>query len=175
MPVKQTEKMGFGGLMVYSDAYALKESEIMFLSIFGNKTAVRGIWSALMAGKWIEHAGKGSLHVRQENKWRVHAKILPSKLAQAILIPQQLHLKHINGDFLFIRKEGDTERFFLYLNRASKVPLKKEWTGWLFRKALEDQMLTQLICLNLEAYYYQGYDDWLAEIVSDGIRQKILK
>jgi len=175
MQIKQTERIGFGGLIVYTDAYALNESEIMFLSIFGNKTAVRGIWSSLMAGKWIEHAGKGNLHVRQENKWRVHAKVLPSKIAQAILIPQQLHLKQINGDFLFISQEGDRDRFFLYLNRASKVPLKKEWTSWIFRKALESEMLTQLTCLNLDAYYYQGNDDWLAEIVSEGIRQKILK
>ena len=43
MQIKQTERIGFGGLIVYTDAYALNESEIMFLSIFGNKTAVRGI------------------------------------------------------------------------------------------------------------------------------------
>ena len=123
MQIKQTEKMGFGGLMVYTDAYALNESEIMFLSIFGNKTAVRGIWASLMAGKWIDHAGKGRLHVRQDNKWRVHAKVLPSKIAHAILVPQQLHLKQINDDFLFINQEGDMARFFLYLNRASKTSI----------------------------------------------------
>jgi hypothetical protein len=150
---KQPQEMSFGGLTVFADAYVLNGSELMFLSIFGNKTSVRGIWSSLMAGKWIEHAHTGAVHVNPDHKWRVHAKVLPSKIAHAILIPQQLNLKQINNEFLFIAGEGGMDRFFLYLNRASKVPLKREWSKWLFNKAKAEEMLTELTCLNLEAYH----------------------
>lgn len=174
MKKRQVEKISYDGLVVFTDGYAINDNEIMFLSIFGNKTAVRGLWSALMAGHWVQHARKGAMHANQANKWRVHTKILPSKIAQAILIPQQLQLIHGESDFLFISQDNDEEQFFLYLDKKSKIPLRSSWAKWLFQNALADSMLEAMVSFNLEAYYYRGNDDWLSQLVTRGIKQKVL-
>jgi len=135
---KKVEKVAYGGLEAYTDAYALYESEIMFLSLFGNKTAVRGIWSSLVSGRWIDllrETGE-QIFAQGDNQWRICFKNLPSGIAQAMLIPQQLNLKRVKDEFVVIghSEERLKESFFLYLNKVSKIPLKKEWTDWLFRE-----------------------------------------
>ncbi|MCK5612329.1 hypothetical protein KAR91_61220 [Candidatus Pacearchaeota archaeon] len=173
---KKVEKISYSGLEVYTDAYALKDCDIMFLSIFGNKTAVKGIWSALLIGRWIDLFTdyEREIHVNQDNKWRIYTKVLPSKIAQAILIPKQLCIKRMQEDFAFIAKENPEESFFLFLNKASKIPLKKEWACWLFEKALQKEMLIELTSLNIKAFYYEGNDEWLCQAVTTGIQEGTL-
>ena len=176
--VRKIEKIAYFGLEAYTDAYALYENEIMFMSMFGNKTAVRGLWASVVSGKWIDLSSKieCQIYARGENKWRVHVKNLASGIAQAMLIPQQLRLKHVKDDFVVI---GNTEErirksFFLYLNKVSKIPLKEEWTEWLFVKTGRECMLTELRTLNIIGFYYQGSDELLSEIVTSGIKKKVI-
>jgi len=175
---KKVEKIAYGGLEAYTDAYALLDNRIMFMSMFGNKTAVKGVWSSLIAGKLIDlfTERERGICVEVRNKWRIYSKSLPSGIAQAILIPQQIHLKRVEDDFVIIgtSKQRVKESYFLYLNKASKTPLKKEWKDWLFRKSIEDCTLTELDTLNITAFYYEGSDDWLSEIVTSGIKEKII-
>ena len=175
---KKIEKVAYGGLEAYTDAYALYESEIMFLSLFGNKTAVRGIWSSLVSGRWIDllRESGDQIFARGDNQWRICFKNLPSGIAQAMLIPRQLNLKRVKDEFVVIGHSGKRlrESFFLYLNKVSRIPLKKEWTDWLFRQAGREDMLTELTTLNLTALYYQGSDDWLANVVTRGIKEKVI-
>ncbi|MEK6921892.1 MAG: hypothetical protein AABX82_08435 [Nanoarchaeota archaeon] len=172
----RVEKIAYGGLEVYTDAYALYENEVMFMSMFGNKTAVKGLWSSLMLGKWIDLFTKveRNIFAKEENKWRIYMKSLASGIAHAILIPQQIHLKRVKDEFVIIgfSEEKIRESFFLYLNKVSKIPLKKEWADWLFLKAGREDMLKELTTLNITAFYYQGNDDWLSEIVTSGIKGK---
>ena len=172
----KVEKIAYGGLEAYTDAYALYENEVMFMSMFGNKTAVKGLWASLMSGKWIELFTKieRQIFAREENKWRIYAKSLTSGIAHAILIPQQVHLKRVKDEFVVIgfSEEKIMESFYLYLNKVSKIPLKKEWTDWIFLKAGRDYRLQELKTLNIMAYFYEGEDEWLEDVVKTGIKKK---
>lgn len=176
--IKKTEKIAYGGLEAYTDAYALYENEIMFMSMFGNKTTVKGLWASLMSGKWIDLFTKieRTIFAKEENKWRVYMKSLASGIAHAILIPQQVHLKRVKEEFVIIgfTEERIRESFFLYLNKVSKIPLKKEWSDWLFLKAGRDYRLTELASLNVMAYLYEGDDEWLEDVVKKGIKKAVI-
>ena len=174
----KVEKIAYGGLEAYTDAYALYENEVMFMSMFGNKTAVKGLWASLMSGKWIELFTKieRQIFAREENKWRIYMKNLASGITHAILIPQQAHLKRVKDEFVVIgfSEEKIRENFYLYLNKVSKTPLKKEWTDWLFLKAGRDYRLQELKTLNIMAYLYEGDDEWLGDVVKKGIKEKTI-
>ena len=174
----KVHKISYGGLEVFADAYALDGDQVMFMSMFGNKTAVKGVWSSFLSNRWVDLFAdvERVVSLDRDNKWRVYAKVLPSGIAHAMLIPQQLCFKRLRQDFLMIgySEQDIRQRFFLYLNKASKIPLKKEWSDWVFTKAKTDAVLVKLTSFNIVAFYYHGDDDWLCELITSGIKQESL-
>ncbi len=147
--------VSFGGLRAYGLGYAVDPDTggTIYLSLVGYRTAVRGVWAALMDNKAIELAGQ--LLRRAEGAYLSRTMQLPeSGLDHMVLLHHQAAIPHVEPGQAFYLLSGaqdgatqdelPVERFVTMLDRATAAPLHPSWAAWLFRQGIKRKLIEPL-------------------------------
>lgn len=164
---KSFSRLRFEGLEAFADTYVLEEDRLKMLSLFGSRVSVRAIWSALLSGEGIS-LDEAAVRINPDESWRVAQRILPSGVLQAVCFPNLVDLTQLRNRFLVLGEtKGDAEnRFFLYLDRVSETPIKRDWNGWILDQALLDRRAVWLKTLGLDALSYEHDESWLERLIT---------
>ncbi len=170
--------ISFGGLRAYCVGYAIDadmDDHIIYLSLVGYRTAVRGVWAALLEHHALEIAGQ--LFRRAEGAYLHRSVLLPeTNLEHMLLLHHQAAVAQLEPNQAFYLLSHSTEppyaRFFAMLNRAVAAPMLPAWAKWLWREGEKKRLITSLTATRgAFAWRVQADDaDWLA-LIQRGVRQ----
>lgn len=178
--------VSFGGLRAYGLGCAVDPNTegTIYLSFVGYRTAVRGVWAALMENQAIELGSQ--LLRRAEGAYVSRAVQLPeSGLDHMVLLHHQAAIPHLEAGQPFYLLSGATlgtaqdemtiDRFIAMLDRATAVPLYRSWSAWLFRQGIERKLIEPLPdTRGVEAWRVSADSElWLA-LIEHGIQQGAL-
>lgn len=169
--------VSFGGLRAYCTGYAVDDSEddhVIYLGLVGYRTAVRGVWAALLEHKPIEIAGQ--LFRRAEGTYLHRAVQLPeSGLENMALLHHQASVNQLEPNQPFYLLNASDEppyaRFFTMLNRTVVAPMLSNWAEWLWLEGFMNELITRLVATRgTFAWRVQASDELWLELIQQGIR-----
>jgi hypothetical protein len=177
--------VSFGGLRAYGLGYAVDPDNegTIYLSLVGYRTAVRGVWAALMDNQAIELGSQ--LFRRMQGTYLSKTVQLPeSGLDHLALLHHQAATPYLEAGQPFYLLNSTTldisknemphvaDRFFAMLDRATAVPLDSSWSEWLFRQGLKHQLIEPLSDRRgIEGWRVSADSElWLA-LIEKGIQQ----
>jgi hypothetical protein len=124
--------VSFGGLRAYGLGYAVDPDTegTIYLSMVGYRTAIRGVWAALMDNRAVELSNQ--VLQRAEGAYLSKTVQLPeSGLDHMVLLHHQAAIPQLEAGQSFYVLSGDEtppiERFIAMLDRAAAVPLVSAW------------------------------------------------
>lgn len=169
--------VSFGGLRAYCVGYAVDDSEddhLIYLGLVGYRTAVRGVWAALLEHKPIEIAGQ--LFRRAQGDYLYRAVQLPeSGLENMALLHHQASVNQLEPSQAFYLLNDSDEpahaRFFAMLNRAVVAPMLSHWAEWLWHEGRKKKLIVRLDATRgTFAWRAQASDGVWIELIQNGIR-----
>jgi hypothetical protein len=172
--------VSFGGLRAYGLGYAIDPDTeaTIYLSLVGYRTAVRGVWAALMDNRAIEMTNQ--VLRRAEGTYLSRTIQLPeSGLDHMVLLHHQAAIPHLEaGQPFFVLNQNDTppvERFIAMLDRATAVPLLRTWGAELWKQGKKNKLIEPLAdTRGVEGWRVSADSDlWLA-LIEKGIRRAAL-
>jgi hypothetical protein len=172
--------VSFGGLGAYGLGYAVDPDTegTIYLSMVGYRTAVRGVWAALLDNRAIELANQ--VLRRAEGAYVSKTVQLPeSGLDHMVLLHHQAALPHLEaGQSFYVLNAHDTpplERFVAMLDRATAVPLLKTWGAELWKQGIKTQLIEPLAdTRGVEGWRVSADSElWLA-LIEQGIQRGTL-
>ncbi len=173
----------YTGLFAYVEAYAKGTWAYPVLSLFGAKTSVRAIASALVSRKselYINHVKRTQEVYLIPGDYRIFCKTLPCGACHALVINRQALLKHCSPPSFYIVRRREEQgplpsRFFTFLDRLVPVPLLGGWADWLWKRGLEKGEIEALDGFQLTAYECRVDLDGLKRDLSEAIKKKQLQ
>jgi hypothetical protein len=172
--------VSFGGLRAYGLGYAVDPDTegTIYLSLVGYRTAVRGVWAALMDNRAIELSNQ--VLCRVEGAYLSRTVQLPeSGLDHMVLLHHQAAIPQLEAGQPFYVLNGTNtppvERFIGMLDRATAVPLLKTWGAELWKKGLKNKLIEPLSdTRGVEGWRVSADSElWLA-LIEKGIRRGAL-
>ena len=172
--------VSFGGLRAYGLGYAVDPDTegTIYLSLVGYRTAVRGVWAALMDNRAIELSNQ--VLRRVEGAYLSRTVQLPeSGLDHMVLLHHQAAIPQLEaGQPFYVLNDTNTppvERFIRMLDRATAVPLLKTWGAELWKKGLKNKLIEPLSdTRGVEGWRVSADSElWLA-LIEKGIRRGAL-
>ncbi len=180
--------ISFGGLRAYGLGYAVDPDTegTIYLSMVGYRTAVRGVWAALMDNRAIELSNQ--VLRRAEGTYVSKTVQLPeSGLDHMVLLHHQAALPHLEAGQVFYvlsreasrrMNENDVppiERFIAMLDRATAVPLLLTWGAELWKQGVKTQLIEPLSdTRGVEGWRVNADSElWLA-LIEKGIQRGML-
>jgi hypothetical protein len=172
--------VSFGGLRAYGLGYAVDPDTeaTIFLSLVGYRTAVRGVWAALMDNRAVEVASQ--VLRRAEGAYLSRTIQLPeSGLDHMVLLHHQAAIPHLEaGQPFFVLNQNDTppiERFIAMLDRATAVPLLRTWGAELWKQGMKGKLIEPLAdTRGVEGWRVSADSElWLA-LIEKGIQRGML-
>ncbi|CAG0964598.1 hypothetical protein ANRL3_01100 [Anaerolineae bacterium] len=169
--------VSFGGLRAYGLGYAVDPDTegTIYLSLVGYRTAVRGVWAALMDNRAIELSNQ--VLRRAEGAYVSKTIQLPeSGLDHMVLLHHQAAIPHLEaGQSFYMLNASDTppiERFVVMLDRATAVPLLPTWGADLWKQGIKTQLIEPLSdTRGVEGWRVSADSElWLA-LIEKGIRR----
>jgi hypothetical protein len=164
--------VSFGGLRAYCVGYAIDtdaDDHLIYLSLVGYRTAVRGVWAALLEHHALEIAGQ--LFRRAEGAYLHRSVLLPeTNLEHMVLLHHQAAVSQLEPNqpcyLLNDSDEPPYARFFALLNHAVAAPMLPAWAEWLWHEGKNKELIHSLNTIRgTHAWRVQADDaDWLALI-----------
>ena len=141
--------VSFGGLRAYGLGYAVDTDTegTIYLSMVGYRTAVRGVWAALMDNRAVELSSQ--VLRRAEGAYVSKTVQLPeSGLDHMVLLHHQAVVLQLEaGQVFYVLNKNDVppiERFIAMLDRATAVPLLTHWGAELWKQGIKTQLIEPL-------------------------------
>ena len=138
--------VSFGGLRAYGLGYAVDPDTegTIYLSLVGYRTAVRGVWAALMENRAIELSNQ--VLRRAEGTYLSKTVQLPeSGLDHMLLLHHQAAIPHLEAGEAFYVLSGAAsppiERFVAMLDRATAVPFLSGWGAELWKQGQKNKLI----------------------------------
>ena len=129
-----------------------KDGYAHVLSLVGSREAVKAVWARLMKGEaaYLETGPQArTVRMNTEGGGRLLTERLPSGAFHGLLLSQVVLL----GELVLCEREEDLPaRFFHLLTRKLRLPLHRDWQGWLWEHALRTGMVKRLASQRLHAY-----------------------
>lgn len=141
--------VSFGGLKAFGLGYAVDPDTegTIYLSLVGYRTAVRGVWAALMDNHAVEL--REQLFRRAEGAYLSKTVQLPeSGLDHMVLLHHQAAIQQLEaGQTFYVLNENNTppiERFIAMLDRATAAPLIASWGATLWKQGIKKKLIEPL-------------------------------
>ncbi len=172
--------VSFGGLRAYGLGYAVDADTegTIYLSLVGYRTAVRGVWAALMDNRPIELSNQ--VLRRAEGAYLTKIVQLPeSGLDHMVLLHHQASIPHLEaGQRFYVLNGTDSppvDRFIAMLDRATAVPLLKTWVKELWNQGQKNKLIEPLAdTRGVEGWRVSADSElWLA-MIERGIQRGVL-
>lgn len=163
------------GFHAFTDAFALDNFWLIFLSMAGHKDALKAIRARLFTNRWLS-AGTQDITLLPRGRYITIARTLPSGASH-----MAIHLKE-EGDGSEIRyalttdpKVLEPELYFRALIRHSAIPVHPRWKAWLYKRALNKEEMESLTAHRMRAIKITLDDENLAHDISKGLKKGKLK
>lgn len=172
--------VSFGGLRAHGLGYAVDPDTegTIYLALVGYRTAVRGVWAALMDNRAIELSNQ--VLRRAEGTYVSKTVQLPeSGLDHMVLLHHQAAILHLEAGQAFYVLNGEDvppiERFSAMLDRATAVPLLATWGAELWKQGIKTQLIEPLSdTRGVEGWRVSADSElWLA-LIEKGIQRGML-
>ena len=129
-----------------------KDGYAHILSLAGSREAVKAVWARLMKGEaaYLENGEQlRAVKMNTVEGAKLLTERLPSGAFHGLLLSQPL----LRGELVLCEKEGDLPAsFYAVLTRMLRLPLHRDWQGWLWEHALGNGMVEQMSSRRLHAY-----------------------
>lgn len=129
-----------------------KEGYAHVLSLVGSREAVKAVWARLMKGEAAYLDTGPQVKTVRMNTYeggKLLTERLPSGAFHGLLLSQVV----LRGELALCEREEDLPaRFFHLLTQKLRLPLHRDWRGWLWEHALRTGMVKQLASQRLHAY-----------------------
>jgi len=172
--------VSFGGLRAYGLGYAVDPDNegTIYLSLVGYRTAVRGVWAALMENRAIELSNQ--VLRRAEGTYLSKTVQLPeSGLDHMVLLHHQAAIPHLEaGEAFYVLSGSESppiERFVAMLDRATAVPLLPGWGAELWKQGQKNKLIEPMgDTRGIEGWRVNADTElWLA-LIERGIQRGVL-
>ena len=172
--------VSFGGLRAYGLGYAVDPDTegTIYLSLVGYRTAVRGVWAALMENRAIELSNQ--VLRRAEGTYLSKTVQLPeSGLDHMALLHHQAAIPHLEAGEAFYVLSGTEsppiEQFVAMLDRATAVPLLTGWGAELWKQGQKNKLIEPMgDTRGIEGWRVSADTElWLA-LIERGIQRGVL-
>ena len=172
--------VSFGGLRAYGLGYDVDPDAegTIYLSLVGYRTAVRGVWAALMDNRAVELSNQ--VLRRAEGTYVSKTVQLPeSGLDHMALLHHPAAIPHLEpGQSFYVLNDNDTppiERFVAMLDRATAVPLLPTWGAELWKQGVKNKLIDPLAdTRGVEGWRVSADSElWLA-LIEKGIQRGVL-
>ncbi len=169
------------GLEAHCLGYVLDNrsyGQLVYLSLVGFRTAVRGIWAALMSNRWLEVDGR-SIHRGPVKYQRITIRLPEQGLDHLVLIHPQATLKFMEpGKPFYVFSETEEPalaRFLAMLDKATRTPLLPDWARVLYQHGLKRDLIEALdASRGTHAWKVEASDEaWLELVRDDLVRRKL--
>ncbi|MEW5719053.1 MAG: hypothetical protein AB1817_10530 [Chloroflexota bacterium] len=172
--------VSFGGLRAYGLGYAVDPDTeaTIYLSLVGYRTAVRGVWAALMDNRAVEMASQ--VLRRAEGAYLSRTIQLPeSGLDHMVLLHHQAAIPHLEAGKEFYVLNGDDtppiERFVAMLDRATAVPLLRTWGADLWKQGTKNKLIEPLAnTRGVEGWRVSADSELWLVLIEKGIQRGML-
>ncbi len=173
--------LSWEGLEAHCLGYVLDNrsyGQLIYLSLVGFRTAVRGVWAALMGNRWLQVDGR-SIHRAQARYQRITTRLPEQGLDHLVLIHPQATLKFMELGKPFYLLSGTEEptlaRFVAMLDKATRTPLLPVWAGVLFQRGLERGLIEPLeVSHGTHAWKVEADDEAWLDLVRDNLMRRKL-
>jgi hypothetical protein len=165
------------GLQAHCLGYVLDNrsyGQLIYLSLVGFRTAVRGIWAALMGNRWLEVDGR-SIHRAPVKYQRITTRLPEQGLDHLVLIHPQATLKFIEpGKPFYVLCEAEEPplaRFLAMLDKTTRVPLLLQWAKTLWESGIERELIEAMeASRGTFAWRVSALDETWLSVIQEGIR-----
>jgi len=173
--------LSWEGLEAHCLGYVLDNEsygQLIYLSLVGFRTAVRGIWAALMGNRWLQVDGR-SINRAPVKYQRITTRLPKQGLDHLVLIHPQATLKFMEpGEPFYLLSETDQPplvRFLAMLDRATRTPVLPDWARVLCQQGLERELIEPLeASRGTHAWKVEANDEaWLELVRDDLVRRKL--
>lgn len=182
----------FEGVRAFIHDYGLdpgaNNSSLFFLSIIGYKTSIKSIFSALINRKSVNCNFGGENDLNSQKilyplyEYQSLSKQLPSGLSHVFIYPKKANFNNLNGehsDFIIFFKESDEEElikntFYLYLDKATTIPLHKKWRNYIWDLGISNGWITRLKSRKMIVYLVNPSEKELIEEIKYALKEKLI-
>lgn len=204
-------KIGYDGANSTLLELIKDNSTLIYARLIGYKSTNKAIWSALHNHSLSisdlpdsRQAGGSNVYKGYEKKYFSYSKQLPSGLSEMIIcselalptrIPETAETFYIISRIHPVRNEQlpvsnrarkpDYNLFFELLNKISKVPLRKEWSEYLFNEILKETQdadnyvycgITELKnSVGVHGWKVEYSEEQLLKHIQSGLKNKVLE
>lgn len=175
-------RVSWEGLQAHCLGYVLDNhsyGQLIYLSLVGFRTAVRGIWAALMSNRWLQVDGR-SIHRAPLKYQRITTRLPEQGLDHLVLIHPQAALKFMEpGEPFYLLSEADEPplaRFLAMLDKATRAPLLAQWAKTLWESGTESELIEKMeASRGTFAWRVSAQDDAWLGVIEQGIRSGHLR
>ena len=172
----------YTGLFSFVEAYAKDAHAYPFLSLFGAKTSVQAIASALVSRTpevLLDQEGESREVWVTPGAYKLFSRTLPSGANHVLVInTRALHRYCALPSFYIVSREEILDqlqlRYFSFLDRLVPIPLLKSWARWLWNRGVKRGEIEALEGHHLSAYECRVDLESLKKDIKEAIKKKQL-
>lgn len=174
------------GFECWSDGFRAQGADLVFISLFGNRNAVRAVWASLLA----EHGRKGyregvSLGVggRYGDERFSLARGVDYTTVSHPLDDRQVHVVLVHpgattkvspfDPSFFLLGDTPTVQYWPRFNRMCRVPLRAGWREQVWDLGVTARLIHPLSGMGIAGHAIDVGDAW-AEVVTSALREGVL-
>ncbi|MFQ5853017.1 MAG: hypothetical protein ACE5JU_20850 [Candidatus Binatia bacterium] len=159
------------GFHAFTDSFASDESSVIFLSMAGNKDALKAIRAQLFINRWLS-AGVHDLSLLPRGKYLTITRALPTGTPHmAIYLKEERNSSDIRYALTLNPKVLYPDLYFAALVKHSAVPVHPDWKAWLYKRAVGKKEIESLTAYRMRGIKINFNDENLAEDISNTLKR----
>lgn len=163
------------GFHAFTDAFALDDSWVVFLSMAGYKDALKAIRAKLFTNRWL-NVGTRDISLFPRGRYIRVSRTLPSGTPHmAIYLKED---QNNSGAYCTLTLDCEVlepDLYFRALVKHSAVPVHPRWTAWLYKRALKKKEIETLTAHRIHGVKVHLNDENLAEDIVKALKKEGLK
>jgi len=163
------------GFHAFTDAFALDDRWVVFLSIAGHKDALKAIRAKLLTNRWL-NAGTRDMALLPRGKYMTVTRTLPSCTPHmAIYLKEDQTNFEARYTLTMDPKVLEPDLYLRALIKHSTVPVHPRWKAWLYKRATKKKEIESLTTYQICGIKVYLNDGGLAEDISKALKKGGLK
>lgn len=173
-------KIDSRGCSCWSDAIR-HDGDIVFLSLFGHRNAVRGIWASIVSRKrgdpgiWIDSLGV-RLRVADEERYTTISSSLHDRNSLHIVLVHNEATRQstVTRDRFFQIGPDPSTKYFSRLTQLCRVPMRESWSDAIWQIGLRGKAIVPVFGFGISVHKIDTHVDTWAPLVKQAIVDGVL-
>lgn len=163
------------GFHAFTDAFALDDSWLVFLSMAGHKDALKAIRAKLITNRWL-NVGTRDMSLLPRGRYITITRTLPSGASHiAIYLKEEQNNSEGHHAITSDPKVLEPDLYLRALIKHSTVPVHPRWKAWLYKRAIDNQAIETLAAHRIHGIKVHLNDENLTEDIAKALKKGSLK